>query len=48
LITTIEGRIQNGVIVPMEPISISTGSRVLITILGESKDNKMQLLQLVR
>jgi len=42
LITTIEGRIQNGVIVPMEPISISTGSRVLITILGESKDNKMQ------
>ncbi len=42
MITTIEGRVQNGVIVPIEPISISTGSRVLITILPESKDNKLQ------
>lgn len=42
MITTIEGRIQNGVIVPMDPILISTGSRVLITILADAKDNKLQ------
>lgn len=42
LFTTIEGKVQNGVIVPMEPVSISTGSRVLITILPEPKDTQLQ------
>lgn len=42
MITTIEGRMQNNVIIPIKPISIPPGSRLLITILPESKDKKQQ------